>query len=91
MKKIGVCPRCNTNNPPLTLNLVNPEKYIDADSIPDSRIYELVCLECNQVIDSFEIDNTISTVKELKDEMDRLYGKSIVIPTWLFVKEKPNE
>ena len=82
MKKIEFCPKCGTKRPLLTLSLVDPIKYEDNDNIPDSRVYDLVCLDCNQNIDTFKIDNTIIALKELRDEMDKAYGKSTIVSRW---------
>ena len=82
MKKVEFCPKCDIKNPLITLSLIDPIKYEDNDNIPDSRVYELVCLDCNQSIDTFVIDNTIIAVKELRDEMEKVYGKSTVISRW---------
>ena len=73
MKKYELCPKC-MEVPALTLRLVN--------SVPDQRVYELVCLNCGTVLETQVIDNTIIAVKELRDEMDKLYGKPTVYPTW---------
>lgn len=83
MKKYSICPSCQIVSPPLTLKLLDPDKYIDENSIPETRGYELICLACSSALEKFEIDNTMIALKRLRDEMDKLYGKSITLPIWL--------
>ena len=56
--------------------------------IPDTRTYELRCLNCNKVIDSFIVDNTINAVKELYDKLDETYGSHETWPIWSVRSQK---
>jgi len=80
MEKLEKCPNCGQENPPLTLRLVDPQKYEDANNIPDNRIYALISLECGDTTDTFTVDNTITAVKALRDDMNLLYGESYILP-----------
>lgn len=80
MDIVRCCPRCGEVQPPLTLRLEDPGKYQDETSIPDNRVYGLICLACGETINTFTIDNTITALKALRDEMDALYGQSRIIP-----------
>lgn len=68
-------------NTPLALILMDPERYENEDDIPSHRIYRLVCLGCGCEITKYVTENTISAVKELRDQMDTLYSKSVLYPT----------
>jgi hypothetical protein len=80
IKKIEKCPKCGVENPILTLTLLDPAKYEDKDNIPGSRVFELVCMECGSTIDCYRIENTIIAMKEMRDEMDKHYGQSTILP-----------
>lgn len=81
MKKIEKCPTCDHENPALTLILMDPERYEIGGDNPEKRIYRLVCLNCGCEITKYVTDNTLSAIKALRDEMDQLYGKSVIWPT----------
>ncbi len=72
------CSIVNENNP-MGLILMDPERYEGEDDIPNNRIYSLVCLNCGREITKYVTENTITAVKELRDQMDFLYGISV---TW---------
>lgn len=80
MEKIIKCPHCGIEKPVLTLRLVNPRDYETSDNIPDFRIYSIVCLHCDKSAADVKIDNTFLAVGALRNEMDKLYGKSRIIP-----------
>ncbi len=82
MNKVDQCPKCKAQNPAVTLLLMSSREYdLGADTIPDTRTYDLMCLNCGASIDKFKIDNTITAIKALRDEMDNIYGKSEIFPT----------
>jgi len=74
-------------NTPLALILMDPERYEDEGVLPDYRIYQLFCLNCGRELTKYVTDNTISAVKELRDQMDSLYGKSVCYPMMPTLKE----
>ena len=77
MRKIEICLVCLEKNPPLTLRLVKPSPmHEDAIPVPDTRVYEVICLSCGSSLVSVETDNTLLGIKRIRDEMDTLYGKS---------------
>lgn len=80
MEKISKCPHCGIEDPALTLRLTNPRDYDTPENIPDFRIYSIICLHCDKSIEDMKIDNTLLAIKALRDEMDKLYGKSRIIP-----------
>jgi transcriptional regulator NrdR family protein len=84
MKKIEKCPKCGEVEPALTLSNETP----DSDSIPENRVYGIVCLACGKRIETITVDNTLKAVKALRDEMDELYGKATVIPIELLMEDK---
>ena len=71
------CLSCGIDTP-VTLILMDPERYEEGLRIPDNRIYRLVCLVCGLEITKYVTDNTISAIKQLRDKLDSNYGKSIV-------------
>lgn len=80
MEKVEKCPSCSLEQPPLTLYLEHPEWYMDLSNIPDNRVYALTCVACGHSIEKFTVDNTTTAVKELRAEMDQLYGESYIFP-----------
>lgn len=83
MRKIVECPKCHTKDPMMAVTLefdYAGAHYID--DVPDFRIYYEVCLNCRHNLRRHKIKNTLRAVKSLRDEMDRIYGSSIVIPIW---------
>ena len=71
----------------LALILMDPERYQDEGKVPDKRIYQLLCLNCGCALTKYVTDNTIKAVKELRDQMDALYGKSITYTMMPTLKE----
>lgn len=94
MKKIDKCPNCGVDSPVLTLRLQNPELYETRSKVPDNRTYEefygskvpairtydIVCINCDEGVESSTVDNSLWGIKKLRDEMDILYGESRI--TW---------
>ncbi|KKL93611.1 hypothetical protein LCGC14_1872950 [marine sediment metagenome] len=80
LNKIDNCPNCGLASPPLTLRLLNPHLYEGESKVPDTRTYDVVCLNCDEVVESSKVDNTLIGMKKLRDEMNTLYGKSRIIP-----------
>ena len=81
MEKISMCSHCGIEDPALTLRLVNPRDYDNtSENIPDFRIYAIICLHCDKSIEDMKIDNTFLAVKALRNEMDKVYGKSRILP-----------
>lgn len=78
------CLACLDKDPAVTLLLMDPERYEDGCDIPDKRIYRLVCLNCGCELTKYVTDNTIAAVKELRDQMDADYGKSVIYPLAFF-------
>ena len=68
-----------SESPAMTLCLLDPERYESEGDIPDHRIYNLLCIDCGHRLATYVTENTISAVKELRDQMDTLYGKSVTI------------
>lgn len=81
--KVDSCPICKIVSPPLTVSLKNPQRYESSSDIPDKREYDLVCLNCGNILTTFEVDNHLAAIKELRDAMDKAYGPSKIYPSWL--------
>lgn len=85
MEKIEKCPKCNKVSPALTLQ---PTRVFciaqEQEHIPDTREYKLICLKCNEVIETISIDNTIAALHKLNEELDSLYGPSHLYQAWPF-------
>jgi len=82
------CPISLTSASALTLQLVDAERYEQDGDNPSFRIYRLICLDCGVELTKYVTKNTLAAVKILRDEIDRLYGKPKVFPSWLFYNGK---
>jgi len=77
LTKYSNCPHCKE------LYCYTLKDESDYSELPEVRTYALTCLLCGKVVDRIVISNTLKEVKNLRDEIDTLYGKSIIVPMGL--------
>jgi hypothetical protein len=82
MERITVCPCCGIKDPLLTL--VNITADLEDGSIPDRRTFKLICIACDGTVATYDVDNTIKAVAALRGELDKCYGPSRIIPSFLY-------
>lgn len=92
MDRIEICPNCQEKDPILRLSRLDDPGGCSRDyPIPDTRKYGVVCFHCGVTIQTHVIDNTIVALKELRDEMDRLYGKHERFSLNFFLHERQSQ